>query len=700
MVTQKFLNKIPSRPGIYKMIDKDGAVLYVGKAKDLKKRVGSYFRRSAKLTIRISKMISKVVDVNYICTDSELEAMMLELNLIKDLRPKYNILLKDDKNFCYIKITAGEDFPGVYITRKIEKDGSKYYGPKTSMSKVKHTLEVLKDFFKFRDCDLGIKALDNGVEVYRKTIKYPCLQYHINACVGPCTGTCKKEDYAVLVEGVMRFLDGDSDWIVDMLKKKIERAVKDRKFEEAAKIRDKITAMNDILEKQKISNVLDTNQDVVGLYVGLGKVFVNLFIIRNGKLIDSENFILDAKEASDDDIGEILSGFLKNYYSECESMPNSVLVPFEMEDKSELEDWLGVKIVAPKRGEKSDLVEMSCKNAEHFCKKMTVKWESENKFDPKEVLGEMAEALKINGKIKRIEGYDISHMNGEFTVGSMAVMENGEPKNGDYRSFNIKSLKDKKIDDYASLIEVLSRRLKYLYAPSVSRVIARKGLKKDEKVVKKMLDREGLNSVNMVMRDFVVVESGKKIVGCGRLIRFGNRDVISSLFVDKKMRGTGLGHLILHALVKRSKAKRIYIGCHPKNAGFYEKFGFRLIREVPSFVKELDSNCTISCNVLAYFVYEKKVDKSFSVRPDLVLIDGGRGQLSSVAKVWGAFNSKIPLISLDKSGKKVFVFDGEIKETDIKADSNVFYLLMRVIDEAHRFANGLREKQHINFLTK
>ncbi|MFA6527930.1 MAG: excinuclease ABC subunit UvrC [Candidatus Gracilibacteria bacterium] len=700
MVAQKFLNKIPSKPGVYKMIGKDGVVLYVGKAKDLKKRVGSYFRRTAELTTRIFKMISNVVDVNYICTDSELEAMVLELNLIKDLRPRYNILLKDDKNFCYIKITTGEDFPGVYITRKVEKDGSKYYGPKTSMSKVKRTLDVLKDFFKFRDCDLGIKSMGDGVEVYKKTIKYPCLQYHINACVAPCIGVCKKQDYGVLIEGVTRFLDGDSDWIVDMLKKKIESAVKDRKFEEAAKIRDKISAMNDILERQKISNVSDVNQDVVGLYVGLGKVFVNLFIVRNGKLTDSENFILNAKDASSDDLDEVLISFLKNYYGECKSLPVSVLVPFDISEKIELEKWLGVKIVSPKRGEKSELVDMSCKNAEHFCRKMTVKWESENKFDPKEVLLEISKTLKIDKKIKRIEGYDISHLSGEFTVGSMAVFENGEPKNGDYRSFNIRSLKDRKVDDYASLIEVLSRRLKYLYAPSISGISVRKGLKKDKEKVEAILKKEDLYSDEMVMKDFLLLEVDDEIVGTGRLIHNGDKDVISSLWVSPKMRGKHLGHLLLHSLVGRSKCRRIYIGCKKENADFYEKFGFRVLKNVPEFLKKATVHCTDTCDLIEYFVYEKNEDKSLLSKPDLVLIDGGKGQLSSVAKVWGNFNSKIPLISLDKSGKKIFVFDGNIKETDIKADSNVFYLLMRVIDEAHRFANSLREKKHINFLTK
>jgi len=701
---QRILKKLPAKPGIYKMLDKEGIVLYVGKAKDLKKRVSSYFRDPSKLTVRISKMISKVEDIAYITVDSELEALILELNLIKELKPKYNILLKDDKNFSYVKVFISEDFPRVKVVRQVEKDDEKYFGPKTSIKKVYKTLEVLKSLLPFRDCDLGIKHVsDNGigstVDVYKKTIKYPCLQYHINTCIAPCVGGCTKDSYRFIIDKVCRFLEGDATEILNMLKNDMEVAVRERKFEDAAKIRDKLNAINGILEKQKISDVNESNQDVLGFYVGVGKVFLNLFIIREGRLIDSENFVLDVPDVSDGDIPEVVASFLQDYYEKCSLKPESILLPFLLEEKELISDLIKIKIVAPKRGEKSKLVDMSNKNAENFYKQMLVRWEADKAYDPAKVLIDLEKKLSSPRKIKRIEGYDISHFAGDFVVGAMVVFSGGEPANDHYRHFKIKFAKG--ADDYASLKEVLDRRLKYVFTPNVEGFVIRKGLKKDQHVIAQMLDKEGMNSKDMIMKDFMVIESKKKIVGCGRLIHSADKDVIASLFVSESLRGKGLGHVLLQALVEKSKAKRIYIGCHPKNAPFYEKFGFRNIREAPLFVKELDKNCTISCDVLSYFVYEKKSDKSFSAEPDLIVIDGGKGQLTSLIPVFFKYKLSIPVVSLDKSGMKIFhLKNGKVIDLDIKSDSQIFYLLQRVTDEAHRFSNRLREELQIKSLTK
>ena len=688
---QRILKKLPAKPGVYKMLDKEGMVLYVGKAKDLKKRVSSYFRDVAKLTVRISKMISKVEDISYITVDSELEALILELNLIKELQPKYNVMLKDDKDFCYVKVFVSEDFPRVKVVRRVEKDDERYFGPKTSTKKVYKTLEVLKSLLPFRDCDLGIKYIsDNGpgsnIEVYKKTIKYPCLQYHINTCIAPCTGACTKDSYRFIINKVCKFLEGDSSEILSMLKNDMEIAVRERKFEDAAKIRDKLNAINGILERQKISGVSEANQDIVGFYLGVGKVFLNLFVVREGRLIDSENFTLEVPDVSEGDVPEVIESFLRDYYEKCSFKPDSVLLPFELEEQT------FIKVIAPKRGEKSKLVEMSNKNAENFYKQMLVRWEADKAYDPAKSLVDLGERLSVSRKIKRIEGYDISHFSGDFTVGAMVVFPAGEPANGDYRHFKMKSVKG--VDDYASLREVLDRRLKYIFTPTIDGMIIRKGLKKDEPIIKEMLDREGLNASAMMMKDFVIIETKKKIVGCGRLVHFKDKDVIASLFVDESMRGKGLGHTLLQALTEKSKAKRVYIGCDPKNAGFYEKFGFRSIREVPVFV-------TVSCKFLEYFVYEKKFDKSFSAEPDLIVIDGGKGQLGALVPIFNKFKVKVPVVSVDKSGMKIFrLKNGKVEDLDIKSDSQVFYLLQRVTDEAHRFSNKLREELQIKFLTK
>lgn len=698
---QRILKKLPAKPGVYKMLDKAGVVLYVGKAKDLRKRISSYFRDGANLTIRISKMVSRVDDISYIVVDSELESLILESNFIKELKPKYNVMLKDDKNFCYVKIFVSEDFPKVKIVRQVDKDGERYFGPKTSTKKVYKTLEVLRSLLPFRDCDLGIKHIsDNGagsnVDVYRKSIKYPCLQYHINACIAPCAGVCTKNVYWFIINKVCKFLEGDSSEILNMLKNDMEVAVRERKFEDAAKIRDKLVAVNGILERQKISGVGEVNQDVIGFYFGAGKVFLNLFLVRKGRLIDSENFTLDVPDVSEGDASEVIESFLRDYYEKCSFKPDSVLLPFELKGKV-LTDLIKVKIVAPKGGEKSKLVEMSNKNAENFYKQMLVRWEADKVYDPAKALLDLEKRLSV--KIKRIEGYDISHFSGDFTVGAMAVFYNGEPVNDDYRHFKMRLAKG--ADDYASLKEILDRRLKYVFTPVVEGMILRRGFKKDEPVVKKMLNCEGLNASTMVMKNFVIIEAKKKIIGCGRLFHFGGKDVIASLLVDENMRGKGLGHILLQTLVGKSKAKRIYIGCCPVNAVFYEKFGFKSIKEAPSFVKELDRNCTVSCEALEYFVYEKKADKSFSTKPDLIVIDGGKGQLSSLVPVFNKFKVKIPVVSVDKGGMKIFHLNsGKVKSLDIKSDSQVFYLLRRVTDEAHRFSNKLREELQIKSLTK
>ncbi|KKT19980.1 MAG: UvrABC system protein C, partial [Candidatus Peregrinibacteria bacterium GW2011_GWA2_43_8] len=429
---QRILKKLPAKPGVYKMLDKEGMVLYVGKAKDLKKRVSSYFRDVAKLTVRISKMISKVEDISYITVDSELEALILELNLIKELQPKYNVMLKDDKDFCYVKVFVSEDFPRVKVVRRVEKDDERYFGPKTSTKKVYKTLEVLKSLLPFRDCDLGIKYIsDNGpgsnIEVYKKTIKYPCLQYHINTCIAPCTGACTKDSYRFIINKVCKFLEGDSSEILSMLKNDMEIAVRERKFEDAAKIRDKLNAINGILERQKISGVSEANQDIVGFYLGVGKVFLNLFVVREGRLIDSENFTLEVPDVSEGDVPEVIESFLRDYYEKCSFKPDSVLLPFELEEQT------FIKVIAPKRGEKSKLVEMSNKNAENFYKQMLVRWEADKAYDPAKSLVDLGERLSVSRKIKRIEGYDISHFSGDFTVGAMVVFPAGEPANGDYR---------------------------------------------------------------------------------------------------------------------------------------------------------------------------------------------------------------------------------------------------------------------------
>lgn len=708
---QKIITKLPGKPGIYKMIGKGGAVLYLGKAKNLKKRVRSYFRKGAKHTVRIQNMLSKVEDIKYVIADSELEAVMLEYNLIKELKPKYNIDLKDDKSFVYAQVTVEEDFPKIKIVRNPPKDGSKYFGPKTSAKKLKKTIEVLRDLFPVRDCDLGIKLkrdleYKSEVEITKKTIKYPCLQYHINTCIAPCIGNCTKEYYEGMVSRILSFLSGNAEEILDVLKEDMEICVREKKFEKAAKVRDRINSIEGVLERQKVSSPDDLNQDVLGYFVphrkrwgkGAGKVFVHLFIVRGGRIVDSENFILDARDVSDEegDLEEVFEAFLKNYYEKCGAKPDSVLLPFEPDGKKLLEKFLDIKIVAPKKGDKSKLVSLSNKNAEHFYKQTMVQWEADKQYDPVKALEGLQKKMKLKKKIRRMEGYDISHTSGDSTSGSMVVMEKGEPKNKDYRQFKLRSVEG--VDDYKSLAEVLGRRLAYILMPVPKGVEVRKGKKKDKEEVEKIIKKDGLFGEDLVMKDFVILEEKKKIVGMGRLIsQTKDKDIINSLWVSPKKRGSGLGHVLLHHLVKKSKAKRIYIGCDMKNAGFYEKFGFTLLKKAPDFMKITERHCTDKCTKYGAFVYDKKDDKSFAKVPDLIVLDGGKGQFSAGKKVMARFGAEIPLIAMDKRGKKVwYKTGGRVQGLGLKEDSQEFFLIQRLMDEAHRFSNKLRENLQIN----
>lgn len=701
---QRIVAKLPGKPGVYKMLDGSGAVLYLGKAKDLKKRVQSYFRKGAKHTVRISNMLSKVEDIKYVVADSELEAVLLEFNLIRELKPKYNVLLKDGKNFVYAKVTVGEDFPKVKIVRQFENDGSRYFGPKTSAKKLKKSIEVIRGLFPIRDCDLGIRHIadrenyTSEVEVTKKTIKFPCLQYHIKTCVAPCVGACTKEDYWGMVKHVVKFLSGDASDILDILKEDMEIAVREKRFEEAAKVRDKIQSIEGVLERQKVSAPEDLNQDVLGYFVGAGKVFVNLFVVRRGRLIDSEGFILDARDATEEDLPEVFESFMVEFYEKCAVKPDSVLLPVDILDKKLLEKMLSVKILTPKKGEKSDLVKLSNKNAEHHYKQTMVQWEADKQYDPVKALAGLRKKLGLKKKIRRMEGYDISHTSGEFTSGAMVVMEGGEPKNKDYRQFKMRSAGGG--DDYAALAEVLGRRLRYLFMPVPKGVEVRRGLKKDEEEIWKIIKKEQLFSGEMIMKDFVVLEEKEKIIGFGRLTNnTKTQDTINSLWVSKKKRGSGLGHVLLHHLIKKSKAKRIYIGCLLDNAPFYEKFGFTQVKKVPDFMKKTHEECE-RCYVgdIGVFVFDKKADASFGKVPDLIVLDGGKGQLSAGLKVAEKFGCEVPILAMDKGGKKVwFKSEGSrVQDLGISADSQEFFLIQRLIDEAHRFSNKLRENLQLN----
>ena len=446
------LKKLPDKPGVYIMHDKIGTIIYVGKAVSLKNRVRQYFRPSTNHSAKIKRMVSKIDYFEYIITDSELEALVLECNLIKEHSPKYNTMLKDDKTYPFIKITTGEHFPRVLFSRKIVHGTGKYYGPYTSAGAVKDTIELLCKLYKIRTCNRKLPA-DQGRE-------RPCLNYHIGQCSAPCQGYINEEDYRKSIESVMEFLDGDYSHILKSLTQQMQQASENMEFEEAAKYRDLIASVKQVAQKQKITMDDVTDRDVIAVACDGQDAVVQVFFVRSGKLLGRDHFHMSVAEG--DTRGEILSQFIKQYYGGTPYIPNVVMIQEEIEDSDVISQWLSgikkrkVNIITPKKGDKEKLVELAYRNAQ-----MVLIQDGEKiKREQQRTVGAMEEIagwIHLSG-VRRVEAYDISNTSGVESVGSMVVFQDGKPARNDYRKFKIKTVKGP--DDYKSMKEVLTRRFK------------------------------------------------------------------------------------------------------------------------------------------------------------------------------------------------------------------------------------------------
>lgn len=453
---QEHLKTLPSNPGVYLMKNKKGQVIYVGKAVSLKNRVRQYFQSSRNHSDKVKSMVKNIASFEYIMTDSELEALILECNLIKKHKPKYNILLRDDKTYPYIKITMAEDYPRVKKVRRVIKDGSKYFGPYTNVAAVNDTLDIIRDMYPIRTCNIDIdRAIKNRIR--------PCLNYHIKKCVGPCRGSVSKEEYGEMINEIIMFLSGKEENLISILEIKMKEASKNLEFEEAARYRDQINSLRDIMEKQKISNVQnDTDQDVIAMANFDEEACVQVFFIRNGKISGRENFMLEG--VKDNNRSVILGSFIKQFYMSQEYIPKELIVEEEFMDMQIVEEMLSSKrgsnvyIRVPQKGEKKALVKMVRKNADEYL----VKFDDLNKKKYKRSVGaleELAELLNLDEKPRRIESYDISNIQGVDSIGTMVVYTDGVKDKKEYRRFKIKTVEGP--DDYASMAEVLDRRLKH-----------------------------------------------------------------------------------------------------------------------------------------------------------------------------------------------------------------------------------------------
>ncbi len=454
-VIQEELKKLPNSPGVYLMHDKHDEIIYVGKAKVLKNRVRQYFQSSRGKSSKILKMVENISYFEYIVTDSELEALILECNLIKKHSPKYNTMLKDDKGYPYIKVTVNEAYPRVIFARDMKKDKNKYFGPYKSASSVKDTIELLHKIYKIRTCN---KNLPKDIGKDR-----PCLNYHIKQCKAPCMGYISEEEYKSQIEGVLNFLNGKYTDVIKMLEEKMYKASEEMQFEEAAGFRDLLFSVKEIAEKQKITNDDFEDRDIIAYAAEGNDAVVQVFFVRNGKLIGREHFYL--KLSPHDTGNDILSSFIKQYYSGTPNLPKELFLSEEIEDLELFEEWLSVKrgskvkILVPKKGQKEKLVELAAKNAEMVLSqdKEKVKRQAERTI---EAAKQLFDLLGIESKNDyRIEAFDISNTAGYQSVGSMTVHENGKPKKNDYRKFKIKTIVGP--DDYGSMKEVLTRRLEH-----------------------------------------------------------------------------------------------------------------------------------------------------------------------------------------------------------------------------------------------
>jgi len=553
------LKKLPDKPGVYIMKNHRDEIIYIGKAISLKNRVRQYFQSSRNQSIKVHSMVQNIAEFEIIVTDSELEALILECNLIKKHRPRYNILLKDDKSYPFIKVTLREDYPRVLMTRRVLKDGAKYFGPYTSSYAVKQTLEAIKRVYSIRVCNKRVKA--DGSPVDR-----PCLNFYIKQCMGPCTGKVSKESYRKMIEEIIQILEGKQEQLIRKLEEEMRTAAENMEYEKAGQIRDQISALHQIVEKQKMVSTSQSDQDIIAFARGMDEVCVQVFFVRGGKLIGREHFMLQGVE--DMDSKDIMTQFVKQFYGGTPFIPKEILLREEIHESEIIQQWLSnrrgsrVIIKSPQRGEKKKLVDMVEKNALISLEQFSDRLKRERERGER-ALAKLKTLLGLSSPPYRIEAYDVSNIQGTDSVGSMVVFEGGIPKKSDYRRFKIKWIKG--VNDYGSMQEIVERRF-----------------------LRGFQERRELEDKNISM------DHGK-----------------------------------------------------------------------------------------------------FSKLPDVVMIDGGLGHVQSAEKIFQKLDIRIPLCGMvkdDKHRTRGLIFQGE--ELPLEKNTEVFRLITRLQDEAHRFAlsyhNNLR----------
>lgn len=493
---QGILATLPAKPGCYLMKNAEGKIIYVGKAISLKNRVRSYFHADSGHDNKTRRLVREIVDLEWIVVGSELEALILEMNLIKRHRPKYNVRLKDDKRYPYIKVHLQDAFPKVTVTRQMFEDGARYFGPYTSAWALYQTLDVLRKVFPYLTCDREITGQD----------KRACLYFDIKLCIGPCIGAVDQAAYRQMISDLMEFLSGHSEPIMDRVQVEMEKAAEELRFEKAASLRDQLKAMHSIVERQKVVFASDyKDSDVIAMARADGEACVQIFFVRGGKLIGREYFVLEGTEDVVD--SEVLAEFIKQFYTEAASMPQQVLLPQEIEEARIIQEWMRsrrgggkVEIHVPREGQPHELVQMAAENAAETLSALRAQWQADS-HKQEMALAELQSAFNLPEPPNRMECYDVSHTQGVATVGAMVVFEQGVPAKRLYRKFNIDSTSIGNPDDFASMEEMLTRRFKRWAAlqPGEATALSTPGAKPDEAF--------------SILPDLIVVDGGKGQLG-------------------------------------------------------------------------------------------------------------------------------------------------------------------------------------------
>ncbi len=702
------LKKIPHQPGVYKMKNKEENIIYIGKAKDLYKRVNSYFKNIDKHHIYTQKLIENITDIEYIIVTSELESLILETNLIKEYRPKYNILMKDDKNFAYIKITINEDYPRILTVRKVLKDKAKYFGPKTASSQIYATLKILRKIFPFRTCSLDIKDLGinpdynaqtvqnsiQNIKVTHANITYPCLDFHIHRCLAPCIGKLSKEEYFKLIQQIISFLEGKYQNVITTLTANMQSAAKNRQFEHAAKIRDKIVFIQNTFEKQNIATPDHQNSDVINFYLDEAKAYFNIFQVREGKIIDQQNIILKIENSIEPNNKnpiptsiQILNSFLQQFYNENTDIPSNIILPEKINNQKIITQWLSdlkgkkVKLLTPQRGGKDKLLKLSLENARSFANQSRTHWEAKLMPNRTQGLENLAQALHLNKIPKRLECYDISHLSGTYTVASMVVFENGLPKKDHYRHFKISLENPGKPNDFLSMQEVILRRLKYI-KPQTQYI--------DYKIIHSSLQKRKSSQSSdkpTSFKKYKILFQKKQLM---ELVIISNNK-LKTFFQPLKLREEHF-KAVFKKIIYKFNSRRLYFICPSNQQKRYEQLNCQRVRKLSEKISLKSNQIIMVFDKSKYFE-----DQSFKQIPDLIVIDGGKGQLSSAIKAMQNYKLEIPIISLAKKQEEIFIPKNSNPLT-FPENEPARLLLQHLRDEAHRFAIEYNRKlRHNNY---